>query len=346
MTVIEKESLQEIIESQVLSGVIHSLLKDYKDDNKEEIRLSGTKTEMTENLLSAIEKKIIPLSKVYQVIRESEEYGDQYIFVFKCLNNATKDTCSDGEEIADKILPIGERDKFPKLMKLPDSLEWVDFRSPNRGVANSWLVKLYDKKVREIKENEEINYTNGTRTVTYRKKESRLIYIVYWNGVDELEIKISRTSFDSHKNLDNSIKLVRSLIAKGVSLEKGFKLLDLTEVINNFLNNSQKNKNIYNLQNTKLIDSQGGTATVNTYGDDESDLLSDDSRKDAIDAYLEKGGSATAVAITFLKEGSNNILSKDVNVILGRDTINQIIIPSNITPQEYNYVRRKITDFS
>lgn len=346
MTVEEKESLLEIIESQVLSSVIHSLLKEYKDDNKEEIRLSGNKTEMTENLLSAVEKKIIPLSQVYQVIRESEEYGDQYVFLFKCIDQQTKVECSDGEEVAKKIIPAGERAKFPKLMKLPNSLEWVDFRAPNRGVANSWLVKLYDKKIREVKENEEISYTNGTRTVTYRKMESRLIYIAYWNGIDQLELKISRTSFDSYKNLDRSIKQIRSLIAKGVSIDKGFKLLDLTEVINNFLNKSLENKNIYTLLNTKLIDSQGGTATVNTYADEEFDLFSDQSRKDAIDVYLEKGGSATAVVITFLKEGSSNILSKDVNVILGRDTINQIIIPSNITPEEYNYVRRKIKDFS
>ncbi|TQO38970.1 hypothetical protein GQ41_3638 [Arenibacter algicola] len=342
----QKTNLSKIIEDQVLSDDIHSLLKSYKEDNKEDIKLSGNKSDIIENLLNAVDKGIIPLIKVYELIRDSEEYGDQYIYVFDSINNTAKHSYSDGESISRKIIPRGEKSQFPKLLQIPSKLEWVDFRAPNRGVENSWLAKMYGKKTREVKIDENKSYAQGLRTVTYRTEESRLIYIVYWDGKRFLEFKISRTSFDSNKSLELSIKEIRQFIGKGVDLHNDFKYFDLTPTVNNILNNSSDNKKIYNLRSTNLIDAQNGTATLTTYGEDVPGLLADLSRKEAIDAYIAKGGSATGIVVTFLEEGSNGILSKDVNVILGRDSVNQIIIPANISPQEYNYVRRKIADFS
>ena len=346
MNSIVNEKLTQILESQVLSEEIHTLLKQYKEDNKELIRLSGNKTQLIDNLLLAIEENIIPKAKILELIQDSEEYGDQYIYLYCPLNSGSHRRYSDGDAIKRSLIPANEVSKFPKLMKLPEKLEWIDFRAPNRGKKNSWLAKLYDKKVREVKENESINYSDGTRIVTYKKLISRLIYIIYWNGSGLMEIKVSRTTFDSHKSLDNSLKQVRKKIAPTISIATDFKIFDLSNTINNVLKNSSVNKNIYTLQGTKLEDTQKGTATLRTFGEDEEDLFADDSRKKAIDAYIGQGGTATSIVLTFLKDGSNGLLSKDINVILGRDAINQIIIPSNITPQEYNYVRKKIADYN
>ncbi len=338
----QKLVLKEILHARVLSEEIHGLLKGYKDDNKDKIKLSGNKSDIIENLVDAVELKIVPLEKVHEIIRDAEEYGDQYIFLYETLPKTTNTDYSNGTAIAKKVIPNGEMSKFPKLMMIPSSVEWVDFRSPNRGLKDSWMMKLYDRKTREVKQDEDVKYSEGLRIVTYKTKEFRLIYIVEWTGKNLLEFKIGRTTFDSNRSLSDSLKKLRTLVGNGINVQKDFKKYDLSQTIANIIDKSEDNKKIYNLLATNLQDSQGGTAQIRTYGEDSTDLLEDDSRKAAVDAYVSKKGKATGVSISFLESGSEGVLSKDIIVTLGKDDINQIIISANVTPQEYNYVRRKI----
>ncbi|WP_296149896.1 hypothetical protein [uncultured Flavobacterium sp.] len=230
----------------------------------------------------------------------------------------------------------------------PTSFEWADFRHPYRGISESWLIKIYDKKVREIKADEKIDSVNRERHVTYRTIESRLIYLIEWNEAKQLEIKISRTSFDSNKSLDSSIKLIKKNIynnGSGIDMHTEVTPLDLTSCINNILDNSVANRKIYALLSVNLLDAEFGKASIRCY-DEDSDLLSDDSRKKAIEAYKQGGGKADGIAVRFLAEGSNGELKSDLSVIIGKEAINKIIIPAKIKPQEYRYVKRKIAEFS
>jgi|GEM_PF-3864252 hypothetical protein len=346
MTDKQKQVYSDILDSQVLSENIHGLLKKYKEDNREIIKLSGNKGDLIENLFEAVENNIIELHEIQNLIKDSEEFGDQYIYLFSIIDSKSANKYNDGKQIGNAIIPASVSRNFPKIMKNPSNLEWVDFRFPNRGLENSWLVKLYDKKTREVKENERIDASNGLRHVTYRKKEARLVYIAQWDGDEELSLKISRTSFDSYKSLWKSRKQLTDLLNKGVDLQRDFTKTDLSDTINNILINSETSRNIYILMSAKLTDSHNGSATISTYGEDELDLLSDVSRREAINAYLRGNGKARSLVVKFLAEGSDNVLTKDITVVLGRHDINEMIISSKISPQEYKYVRRKIEDFS
>lgn len=346
MTDSQKQLYADILESQVLSDDLHELLKKYKEENREIIRLSGSKMDLIDNLFVAIDNNIIQLSEIQALIKDAEEFGDQYVYLYSPASSVSIQELNDGDAIADLMIPPSVSRNFPKIIKKPSSLEWVDFRTNNRGITNSWLVKMYDRKIREVKENEEFDASTGLRTVTYRKKEDRLVYIVQWDGESELSLKISRTTFDSHKSLQKTTRQVRQLVVRGVDIERDFHPIDLSVTIKNILINSESNRNIYILLSAKLIDAHNGYASINAYGEDEVDLLSDVSRKEAINAYLKENGRASSLVVKFLATGSNDSLSKDIHVVLGKQGINEIIISSKISPQEYKYVRRKIAEFS
>lgn len=347
MTEETKKTYIELL-SNVNQSDIHELLKKYKDENKENIKLTGNKLFLINNLLEAATSEIISEFEIQALIKDSEEYGDQYIFFFKPIDDSVIGKYNNGNNIVNSIIQPHVISKFPKFSLKPDSLDWADFRFPNRGISNTWLFKMYDKKVREIKTNETIDTSNRERHVTYTKIESRLIYIVEWNSDNLLEIKISRTSFDSIKSLDSSLILIKKNIynnGKGIDMHSEVTPLDLTSCINNILDNSVINKNIYTLLSVNLLDSEFGKASIRCH-DEDSDLLSDDSRKKAIEAYKKGGGKAEGIAVRFLAEGSNGELKSDLNIIIGKEAINKIIIPSKIKPQEYRYVKRKIAEFS
>ncbi len=340
-----KLDLPDIIDQHATTDQIHALLKLYKEEYKDDIRLTGSKSELIGNLLSAMDKRIISFDKIFQLVQDSEEYGNQYIYLFKSSSNPSVDY-NNGESIKRSMINSSEYSKFPKVTLIPPSIQWADFRYPNRGVENSWLAKLYDVKEKEFKSDESYDSNTGRRIITYETKTSRVTYIIYWNGNDHLEYRISRTIFDSSKGLSNSLLTINSKISDGVDINRDFIKIDLSKTIQKFLTLTESNESIYVLLSAKLKDSEDGIATFKTYSDHRGDLLSESSRKNAIKAYLDNNGEGKGVVVRFLAEGSNGDLSRDLNVVLGRDDVNQIIIPAKINPKDYNYVRRKIKDFS
>ncbi|TDN87314.1 hypothetical protein DET49_1123 [Salegentibacter sp. 24] len=343
----QKDSYADILESKlVLSKDIHELLKKYKEDHKDKIKLSGNKPELVESLLGCVEEKIIDITEVQSLVKDSEEFGDQYIYIYRTISGIDEADYSDGEAIANKLISQNIRSKFPKIMDMPSSgVEWVDFRTPNRGQEDSWLVKLYDKKIRRVREDEWVEESTGFTHLVYKEKPFRLILMAQWDS-KFLELKLSRTSSDSTASVLDTRRKLEHLIAPAVFIQRDFTKKDLSQTIHKILVNWNSNRNIYKLLGVKLLDSHSGQATINTNGEDELDLLSNSSRKEAVDAYLNSNGKANSLAIQFLKEGSGDALSRDVNVIFGKNDINEIIITSKISPEEYNYVRKKIAEFS
>ena len=346
----QRETYRILLDTYVLMGDLHNLLKIYKDDNKTVIRLSGTKHDLIENLLDATDSRIIDITLVQALIKDSEEYGDQHIFVFTLDSMTNKPYYDNSEILARRVIPSGCRDEFPRLMNVPSAVEWADFRHPNRGVANSWLMKLYDVKSREVRETDRFDSSTSRRTIVYKVEFVRLVYIIEWDGESQVEIKVSRTYFDSAKGLKKSLAEVKNLIygaANGVMIDRDFSKHDFTQGINNVILNSDRNQEVYKLILAKFRDSQGAISTIQSVDDSgDQDLMSEDSRREAIEAFLNGDSEGTTLVMRFLATGSNNALQNDINVIIAREDVNHLIIPAKIKPQEYRYVRRKISEFS
>ena len=209
---------------------------------------------MIDNLISAVILNIIPLSEVHNLIIESEEYGNQYIYAFQLDDTTRKSYYDSGASVIPDLISSALHGTFPKLISHPKELQFVDFRIPNRGKANSWLLKLYDEKTREEKRNEEVNDVAETRTVTYAQIHSRLIYIIEYLGNGQLEIRISKTAYDSNLSRQQSLQQLRIKTSNGVHLQRDWKKIDYYEVIKNMILKYEDHEGVYKLLVAELKD--------------------------------------------------------------------------------------------
>ncbi|MCB0448130.1 MAG: hypothetical protein KDD03_11580, partial [Gelidibacter sp.] len=198
-----KKELPSLLDELTTIDQLHSLLKIYKDNNKDVVRLSGNKSDLIENILDCMGLSIIPFEKVYELIQDAEEFGNQYIYLYETVHSHFNKVYNNGKSVKSNILKNRSQKDFPKITLIPSKFEWVDFRVPNRGVENSWLGKIYDKKEREVLKNETVSA--GQRTVVYEIESTRVVYVVHWNGKGNLEYRISRTSYDSAKSLNECL---------------------------------------------------------------------------------------------------------------------------------------------
>lgn len=341
-------NLKQVLEDQVSKDDLHDLLKKYKDNNKKEIRLTGNKTELIDDLIPLMNRGIINNIEVHDLIRESEEYGDQYIYFFRVRDQFLNQFLDDVETVKEKAFTKAKRtakpDEFPRIKKIPKELEWADFRSPNNGVENSWMAKLYDKKTRQKKISDV--KIGSKRTVIYNEISSRVIYIAEWDGNEMLQYRISRSQFDSEIGVNGSISKLDSVFKSTKAIDfKHLERWNLNKAVDYILRNYEKHKKEFKLLHTDLEDSQRGVAKISAF-DEAGNLFNSSSRKKAIKAYLSGDGNGTGVVVVFLQSGSKSLLKKDIRVYIGRDEVNQVIINSKLSLEEYNYVRRKIEEFN
>ena len=346
----QKTIYSDLLDQYVVRDVIHALLKQFKDDHKEAIKLSGGKPELIQNLLDAVDAGIINIFSVQALIKDAEEFGDQHVFSFTLINASRRSFYNDGQRLKDIIVPLAYRNVFPRLFKMPTQLEWADFRSPNRGVNNSWMLKLYDVKYRYTKEGDDFDPLTNRRTIVYKRSPSRLIYIVEWDGNSILEIKVSRSLYDSNKSVSDAVGEISRLIyaqGAGILLHGDFSKTDFTDCVTSFVTRQPLNPGMYTIHSSTLMDPTGGVGYIRAADDNiGSDVLAEDSSAGAIQSYIDNNSKGVTTYLKFLSNGSHDTLSSDINVHVGRDDINHIILIASIKPQDYRYVRRKIEEFS
>src|ERR1700722_14942543 len=78
------EDLAKLVNDWCAVEQIAQLLRDAKDKS-DEVRVTAPKKEtlIEENLRTAVESGAVPLDKVYNLIREAEENGNQHIFYYR-----------------------------------------------------------------------------------------------------------------------------------------------------------------------------------------------------------------------------------------------------------------------
>src|SRR2546430_2718161 len=96
--------LFKVVDQQCTAPQIHGLLEKYKDLNKltkAEIRLSGNKPDLLQNLqrVVSLSPPLIPRSDVFQLIQGAEENGHQHVYFYR-PSARIRAICRDGTEVA------------------------------------------------------------------------------------------------------------------------------------------------------------------------------------------------------------------------------------------------------
>lgn len=336
-------SLKILLNDLLTKEQLHNLLKDYWESNKKIIKLSGSKDDMIESCLNALRNDVISYDIILNLIQEAEEYGNQYIYLYKSHNEEIKTKLNNGDFVKEKLFSFNEHDSFPKLIGNPSGIEWSDFRYPNKGVENTWVAKMYDviEKYYYYKDERDGDYLRKV----YKKRSERVAYIVHWEGQkNTLEYKITRSvNFDKNGKINSRVSINTQML-NAYDINKDFLIIDLKEAITKILKDANKTK-VFNVKRTNLIDKLDGITTIRPHNKDKETVFSSPLRSNTIDNFINNGGQGSGVVMTFLKSGSKGELSSNINVYIGIDAVNEIVISSRISLKEYNYVRRNIAKY-
>jgi hypothetical protein len=334
--------LYELLDGLVTQKQIHAILSTFKEKHPDQIRLSGTKPELIENLKSNVISGIIPYWTPFKLLQDGEENGDQHIYFYRPLTKKTQELCQDFKQLGIDLFGADWERKmlFPKLTKKTDSYEVVDFRETEDG---GWVLKVYGFQTYDQKIKVE-QYPDQTYAVFWKKVEYRTVLVAHWSmerGKGLLEMRISRDSRPGRLALHLSMLWSKF---KTVVRREDFQEWDFRDVCERLLREGENHTDTYFAGCARLTDSlQGGIEYV-PYTEHEP-LHQARIRVDTIASILDDGGRCARLEVRWLASGSSGRLPQDLTCYIGGQRANELLIPANTSPEGVAYVASQLRHF-
>ncbi len=161
-------------------------------------------------------KRIVPLEKVYDLIREAEESGSQHIFITVPRSSPTAERgCHRKAALGDRL---GRKNKFSACWPFRGGIHLFRLSSVSHPETKplDWVLKIYgheftDRATDIVTELSETRYTRE-----FIREERRIVVVVRWNNPGVLEIRLPRLT-DSRKQLKAWLELVWQMIAPALN---------------------------------------------------------------------------------------------------------------------------------
>src|SRR5438067_6794850 len=151
----EVDETLELVRDLATIEQIQNLLR----TRKGEVRISGENKDqiVDRNLKEAIESRAIDVEKVFDLIRDAEENGNQHIFYYKAKSRAIANALA-FDELAPRFFGANWekklQDDFPQIKLKPNDFKLSDFRK-HKTKARDWILKIYGQITVEKQTNEE-----------------------------------------------------------------------------------------------------------------------------------------------------------------------------------------------
>ena len=303
------------------------------------LHYSGTWEEVySKRIIPAIEANQITEDDLIELLRDSEEYGRQHIFLYKCEPTIAK-------KIIDQTRVKGILEKnnladlltTPSILDMPDKPTFSDIRWDTANIDLAMTIKSIETRrvkqfLGEIKDGFKFS-------LNYEYVPERVVNIAKLSHDGNLEIRLQSNS-NSNK-YENELKKFRDYLEFLIPQEH-FSEVSLKNAKTIISTNPEKFHEVLRVNDSVLENDLGNTLRGVT-GSKEMDLNSDDATTDSLRSFLKKDGFCTKSNIWFIAK--DNTLSSDVHVILAGE-INEIAIPANCTKLEYTYVLNRLHTFN
>jgi len=324
---------------------ITNLLRIYQ--GTEGIKLTApSKEELIKvNLGNAIDARIVPIEKVYDLIREAEENGSQHIFYYipagvpKPLGLADIGQRLWGETWLKKT-------KFPRVSLDEGKFVFSDLRLflPERKPLD-WVLKVYGHEFTDhatdiVKELSDNRYTRE-----FIREERRIVIVVRWNNPGILEIRLPRLT-DSRKQLKAWLELTWQMIAPAINPNLYTKW-DLSKARAKMISEQRKNQKLYRCSHSRVRDGFQNVASFEC-GAPQGDLFASEGVVESVKRLIgSTDGECTQLRAAWLSKETETIPSRDVTTLIGQPTdANEVLFTAQCTSRDVDYVTDQLRFFS
>lgn len=328
------------------------IAKDHsKEANKAILKPSG-KVDRLVQLKKAVDANYLDSRLVYELLRDSEETGQQHIFLYKPRSAKDAVVLKDGAEVSTRLFDEAwGPDYFPLFTQPEKSLAFVDFRLGVPGHPRDWVVKAYGHGVklrtvdRSVKNIDAHTFTE-TRTVT--REDVRTVMVARWRDPHFLEVRIDRTKSSGEEDMASRLRAFMDMLAPAFTTAQltAHQLRDTGEqlILERKLKDGKQNP-AYTLNSLTLLDKSEGEVLFRPK-EPQQGIDDDDVRVRALEAALGGGAQAIGLSITWQPcDSAPTALDSPVTTIITGAAYNELVFSARLLPTVFDYVIGRLVQY-
>lgn len=352
-----EQDLFERVFAKVNADPLRGLLVEYAEKHPGEIRTSGAKADLVDHLKAAVDAGRVPRERVFALLQEGEENGGQTILYYVPKSKAVRERYSRPEEVAATLFGADwERtQQFPRLPRLTNTYQVVDFRVGYMGKPQDWLMKVYSFQEREVLVRQlqpgDVTYRGlGLKesefAVIYDRQVVESVCLARWNSDENrplLEVRVEQSGRLPRLKVD--VNAIWTRLRPAFNHEEDFDPWELRSPLERMLRDWEANTGLYRLGLTNLVDSGEGGVRFTPYTEQDS-LDATPIRMQTIHQILDDGGRCDRLVITWLTEQSGGALAKQLRTYAGSRGTNELVIGSQTSGRAVDYVTDQLRRFA
>ena len=297
----------------------------------------------SERLLPALDKHQLDIKDLINLLRTSEEYGRQHVFLYKCLSEDKISELLNKERIQRILVEIELSDILnePKILEQPVSPTIVDFRFEENvnGSLKGVVIKIIESRITEKFVGERID-ADDTINRTYKKIRERVVNVITLRANGDLEIRIASQESKSYKNNVDSIwGLIGDIFPRGYFSEVYLNVAKdylwknrcaLNDVIK-FSGITQRN--------------DVGTIIKAATGSQSENLFDDVGANDCMETFSNHDAHCETHNIWFKIIQGESIPSNEIHTVISGE-LNEFAITPHSSEENYEYVISQLRKFN
>lgn len=279
----------------------------------------------------ALKSKVLTEQSLLELIQESEEHGNQHVYLYTIAKDKAKDVVSRTRvEKSLKAMNASEVLAKPRLLDKPakSTLAAVRWESSQSGDA------LVIKYVQEHKYREFISEKpEGEQfVIRYRLVAERMVDLIKVSESGMVEVRLTRREGQRYEEILKHFWLnLEPLVS-----QDGMKETSLGITKDYLISNSSELSNLVRYS-TSTLSNNGGYKARFAAGSRADDIVTDSGCRKSVDQFLDEAGHCDELSVWFKPCEGSNPLKEEIHVYLKGD-LNEVVIPSKCTRAEFGYV--------
>jgi hypothetical protein len=291
----------------------------------------------TKRIVPAIDDGQLTIADLHALLRRTEGFGRQHIFLFTCRTDRAAAMIS--EERVRKLLQekgVSEISNDPIMVDLPDKPTFVDIRFGKAQGAKSMMLKEIEKRTSKKLTSETADDEAMTFTKVYKVEHARAINVArLWdNGLLEVRIASRDNSTRYRDDLAFFFSRLRPIIARDEFAEISLKTLK-----KNLWAKREQLQHLVKFSTYTLQDDEGMSLRANAVLS--TDDLAESERIAKSLAVFNADTVLCSDSNIYFKIVENGQTIKEIHVLLNGED-NEFAVTAATTEEEYEYVLHQV----
>ncbi len=340
----ELDEALSLVENLCTTEQIAGLLRKHKGNEKVRISAETKEDLVSRNLRAAIEAHALDIQEVFDLIRSSEENGNQHIFYWKPTNAKLGSTLT-LEHVARQLWGANWEKvvtAFPSIRLKPDDYKYSDLRAISKRKPKDWILKIYGQKTIVRATGKTRPEAPGVFWREFVEESLRIVLAARWNYPDLLEIRVQRN--ESRRRIEEWHEQVWTMLSPAL-VRTQFTKWPLNAPMTRITLDAEKNAKLYEFRDAGILDRDEDVAASFQSVSDQGNLFKSQQTITSIQSFLAAGGSLNGLAVKWFANPKSEP-EEELRVLLSAKEPNEMVVSGRCTAGDLDCVTDQLRTFS